>query len=84
MLVAVHKCRLIRGLHPTFNLHTQPRTRSLTIGSYRGNNITFTYAIPASAFVAGTNTLMINVISISEHTGYLSAGCAYDCVELDN
>jgi rhamnogalacturonan endolyase len=62
----------------------QPHTRSLTIGSYRGNNTTFTYAIPASAFVAGTNTLMINVISISENTGYLSAGYAYDCVELDN
>lgn len=61
---------------------TQPSTRTLTIGSYRGNNTTYTYAIPASAFVAGTNTLTITVISGSGSTGYLSAGYSVDCVDL--
>ncbi|NUS16831.1 MAG: hypothetical protein HOY69_36460 [Streptomyces sp.] len=60
----------------------QPSSRSLTIGTYRGNNTLFTYAVPASAFVAGTNTLTITVISGSSGTGYLSPGMAYDCVEL--
>ncbi|PTT80032.1 hypothetical protein DBR42_20265, partial [Pelomonas sp. HMWF004] len=31
---------------------SQPDSRSLTIGTYRGNNTTFTYNVPASAFVA--------------------------------
>jgi rhamnogalacturonan endolyase len=61
---------------------SQPSSRSLTIGTYRGNNTQFSYAVPASAFVAGTNTLTITVISGSGSTGYLSAGIAYDCVEL--
>ncbi len=61
---------------------TQPSTRTLTIGSYRGNNTTYTFAIPASAFVAGTNTLTITVISGSGATGYLSAGYSVDCVDL--
>jgi rhamnogalacturonan endolyase len=61
---------------------TQPSSRSLTIGTYRGNNTTFTYAIPASAFVAGTNTLTINVASGSSGTTYLSPGFGVDCIDL--
>lgn len=61
---------------------TQPDSRSLTIGTYRGNNATFTYSIPASAFVAGTNTLTINAASGSGSTGYLSPGFAVDAVDL--
>ncbi|HEX5115530.1 MAG TPA: rhamnogalacturonan lyase B N-terminal domain-containing protein [Pseudonocardiaceae bacterium] len=61
---------------------TQPKSRSLTIGTYRGNNVQFTYAVPATAFVAGTNTLTINVVSGSSGTEFLSPGVAYDCVEL--
>ncbi|WBO68657.1 rhamnogalacturonan lyase B N-terminal domain-containing protein [Streptomyces camelliae] len=60
----------------------QPSSRSLTIGTYRGNNTVFTYSVPASAFVAGTNTLTINVISGSSGSSYLSPGMSYDCVEL--
>jgi rhamnogalacturonan endolyase len=61
---------------------TQPSSRSLTIGTYRGNNALYTYAVPASAFVAGTNTMTLTVISGSSGTGFLSPGCSYDCVEM--
>lgn len=62
----------------------QPRSRSFTIGTYRGNNATFTYTIPASAFVAGENTLTIAPLSGSgDLTQWLSAGWAYDAIQLD-
>lgn len=61
---------------------TQPSTRTLTIGSYRGNNTIYTFSVPASAFVTGTNTLSITVISGSGSTNYLSAGYSVDCVDL--
>ena len=60
---------------------TQPSTRTLTIGSYRGNNVTYTFSVPASAFVTGTNTLTLIPISGSGSTGYLSAGYGIDCVD---
>ncbi len=62
---------------------TQPGTRSLTVGSYRGNNTTYTFSVPASAFVTGTNTLTLVPISGSGSTGYLSAGYAIDCVDFN-
>ncbi len=63
---------------------TQPDSRSVTIGTYRGDNMTYTYDVPASAFVAGTNTMTISVASGSSDLGtWLSANWAYDCVELD-
>jgi len=62
---------------------TQPSSRSLTIGTYRGNNALFTYSVPASAFVAGANTMTITVISGSSGTGFLSPGVSYDAVEMD-
>ncbi|CAL9409030.1 hypothetical protein SUDANB105_01610 [Streptomyces sp. enrichment culture] len=64
---------------------TQPNTRSLTNGSYRGNNHTFTYSVPASAWLTDTgqyNTLRINVVSGSGTTSYLSAGTAIDAIDL--
>src|SRR5262249_34803641 len=51
---------------------SQPSSRSLTIGTYRGNNALYTFNVPASAFVAGTNTMTITVISGSSGNGYLS------------
>jgi rhamnogalacturonan endolyase len=63
---------------------SQPSSRSFTIGTYRGNNALFTYTIPASALVAGTNTLTITPASGSTDLGpWLSAGWVYDAVELD-
>jgi len=62
---------------------SQPSSRSLTIGTYRGNNALYTYNVPASAFVAGPNTMTITVISGSAGLGgYLSPGISYDCVEM--
>ncbi|MFF9061238.1 rhamnogalacturonan lyase B N-terminal domain-containing protein [Streptomyces sp. NPDC014882] len=63
----------------------QPNTRSLTNGSYRGNNHTFTYSVPASAWRTDTgqyNVLRINVVSGSGTTGFLSAGTAFDAIDL--
>lgn len=61
---------------------TQPDTRTLTVGTYRGNNVTYTFAVPASALVAGTNTLWVFPISGSGAAGYLSAGYSLDVVEM--
>jgi rhamnogalacturonan endolyase len=33
----------------------QPGSRSMTVGSYRGNNTTYTGNVPASALKVGTN-----------------------------
>src|SRR6516162_10393201 len=51
---------------------SQPNSRSITRGTYRGNNTTFTYNIPPSALVAGTNTIDIVVNSGTSGTGFLS------------
>jgi rhamnogalacturonan endolyase len=67
---------------PAPGASSQPSSRSLTIGTYRGNNALFTYQVPASAFVVGTNTMTITVISGSGGSGYLSPGFAYDCVDM--
>jgi rhamnogalacturonan endolyase len=62
----------------------QPNTRSLTVGTYRGNNTTFSWSIPASYFVVGDNTMSMTPISGSSDLGtWLSASYAYDCVELE-
>jgi rhamnogalacturonan endolyase len=64
---------------------TQPSTRSLTVGSYRGNNNTFTYSVPASAWLTDTsqyNVLKIDVVSGSGTTAYLSAGTSIDALDL--
>ena len=64
---------------------SQPNSRSFTIGTYRGNNTTFTYSIPAADFITGQNTMTISPISGSGDLGpFLSAAFGYDCVELDN
>lgn len=55
------------------NPPTQPNTRTLTVGTYRGNNTTYTFSVPQIAFVNGTNTLTILPISGSGFTGFLSA-----------
>ncbi|WP_145324901.1 rhamnogalacturonan lyase B N-terminal domain-containing protein [Paenibacillus xylanexedens] len=64
---------------------SQPNSRSFTIGTYRGNNTTFSWNVPASYFVNGSNTMTITPISGSSDLGnWLSAGWVYDCVELLN
>jgi rhamnogalacturonan endolyase len=61
---------------------TQPTSRTLTVGTYRGNNTTFNYAIPSTAFVVGTNTLTIAPASGSTGSTYLSPGYSVDAVDL--
>jgi rhamnogalacturonan endolyase len=63
----------------------EPTTRSLTVGSYRGNNHTYSYAIPASAWIKSTGAyqeLTIDIVSGSGGTAYLSPGVSYDAIEL--
>lgn len=63
----------------------QPKSRSLTVGTYRGNNTTFSWTIPASYLNAGNNTISIEPISgNADMSKFLSASFAYDCVELLN
>jgi rhamnogalacturonan endolyase len=61
---------------------SQPDSRSLTTGNYRGNNATFTYKVPASAFVAGANTMRIDIASGSCCTAYLSPAVAFDAIDM--
>ncbi|MFM9611234.1 rhamnogalacturonan lyase B N-terminal domain-containing protein [Streptomyces niveiscabiei] len=60
---------------------SQPSTRSLTTGSYRGNNHTFTYTVPATALGAD-NVLTLNIVSGSSGEKFLSPGTAFDCIDL--
>ncbi|WP_371581170.1 rhamnogalacturonan lyase B N-terminal domain-containing protein [Streptomyces sp. NBC_01314] len=63
----------------------QPSTRSLTTGSYRGNNHTFTYSVPVSAWKSNTsqyNVLRLDIVSGSSGTAFLSPGTSFDCVDL--
>ncbi|MGW2519542.1 rhamnogalacturonan lyase B N-terminal domain-containing protein [Streptomyces sp. NPDC001617] len=64
---------------------TQPSTRSLTTGSYRGNNHTFTFSVPSSAWKTDTsqyNVLKIDIVSGSGGSAFLSAGTSFDCMDL--
>jgi len=64
---------------------TQPRTRSLTTGSYRCNNTIYSFDIPASAWKQDPgewNELTITAISGSGASGFLSAGYSVDSLDL--
>jgi rhamnogalacturonan endolyase len=61
---------------------SQPNSRSITRGTYRGNNTTFTYNIPRSALVAGANTIDISVNSGTSGAGFLSPAIVYDAIDL--
>ena len=63
----------------------EPTTRSLTVGSYRGTNHTYSYTVPASAWIKSADTyqeLTIHIVSGSGGSAYLSPGVSYDVVEL--
>lgn len=61
---------------------SQPNSRSLTVGTYRGNNAMFSYTIPVEQLVVGQNILTLAPASGSSGTLYLSPGYAYDAVDL--
>ncbi|GAA0521860.1 hypothetical protein GCM10009414_33980 [Tatumella terrea] len=60
---------------------TQPDSRSLTVGTYRGNNQSFQFAVPSSALVVGDNTITINVSSGSAGDDWLSPSYAFDAID---
>jgi rhamnogalacturonan endolyase len=64
---------------------TQASTRSLTVGTYRGNNVKLTFAVPQTAWVQSTTEwqrLTITVITGSTGSGFLSGGISIDAVDL--
>lgn len=65
---------------------TQASTRSLTVGTYRGNNVVFEYTVPASAWVQSTSEwqrLEIEIVTGSTGAGgFLSGGVSFDCLEM--
>ncbi|KAK7756010.1 hypothetical protein SLS62_001953 [Diatrype stigma] len=64
----------------------QAGTRSLTVGTYRGNNVMLTWVVPASAWKQSTTewqTLTITVITGSTGAGgFLSGAISIDCVDM--
>ncbi|BCX46157.1 rhamnogalacturonate lyase [Haloferula helveola] len=61
---------------------SQPQSRGMTIGSYRGNNVTYRFDVPAEAFVEGINTVTIWPISGQQARDFLSPGYAFDCLDM--
>ncbi len=61
---------------------SQPDSRGITRGTWRGNNVTFTYTIPASALIAGQNSIDLIVASGSSTSGWLSPSVTYDAIDL--
>ena len=61
---------------------TQPTSRTLTVGTYRGNNVMYGFNIPASELVVGQNIAYLSVISGSSGTTFLSPGYSVDAVDL--
>jgi rhamnogalacturonan endolyase len=61
---------------------SQPASRSITLGSFRGNNTMYTFNIPATELVVGENTITLSAISGSAGAQYLSPAYAYDAVDL--
>ena len=57
-------------------------TRNLTVGTYRGINRLYTFDIPASQLVVGTNTLTIYTVSGTAGSGFLSPGLSFDAIDL--
>ncbi|KAL1612292.1 hypothetical protein SLS60_000516 [Paraconiothyrium brasiliense] len=60
-------------------------TRSLTVGTYRGNNKMLTWTVPASAWLTSTSDwqiLKLSVITGSTGSGYLSGGVSIDAIDL--
>jgi rhamnogalacturonan endolyase len=64
---------------------SQGDTRSLTVGTYRGNNQVYEYTVPASAWKKSNREyqiLKINVITGKTATGYLSGGISVDAIDM--
>ncbi|KAF2635580.1 rhamnogalacturonan lyase [Massarina eburnea CBS 473.64] len=65
----------------------QSDTRSLTVGTYRGNNYVYEFTVPQTAWTQSTSeyqTLKLSVISGKTSTGYLSPGISIDAIDMIN
>ena len=63
----------------------QGNTRSLTVGTYRGNNYVYEFDVPQSAWVQSTSSwqvLKLTVISGKTSTGWLSPGISIDAIDM--
>lgn len=63
----------------------QGDTRSLTVGTYRGNNYVYEFSVPQSAWIQNSGeyqVLKISVISGKTATGYLSPGMSLDAIDM--
>jgi rhamnogalacturonan endolyase len=62
-------------------INSEPSTRGLTTGNWRGNNCVYTFNIPSSALLTGTNT--IDIYCTSGSTGTIYSGYQiYDAIDL--
>lgn len=64
---------------------TQASTRSLTTGTYRGNNAKLEFTVPSSAFKQSTSEwqiLKISIVTGSSGTKYLSGGVSFDALDM--
>lgn len=61
----------------------EPLGRSITRGVYHGFYALYNIDIPASAFVAGTNIIQINILGKGPFGTFLSASLVYDAIALD-
>ncbi|WP_422394316.1 polysaccharide lyase family protein [Pseudomonas poae] len=66
---------------PVPQASSQPDSRGITRGTYRGNNTVFDVSVPAAALHAGLNTLEIGVASGKTGQGFLSPGFVFDSVQ---
>jgi rhamnogalacturonan endolyase len=64
---------------------TQPATRPPATDSYRGNNHTFVFHVPSSAWKTDTSqydVVKLNSVSGSTGSARLSPGTSFDCIDL--
>ncbi|KAK7451096.1 hypothetical protein VKT23_012772 [Stygiomarasmius scandens] len=63
---------------------SQPDSRGVTRGTWRGNNIMYTVNIPSGVLFTGStvNVITINVISGSSGDGFLSPNLVFDALRL--
>ncbi len=63
------------------SIYSEPSSRGLTTGNWRGNNCLYMFNIPSSALVAGTNT--VDIYCTSGSTGTIYSGYQiYDAIDL--
>ncbi|CAE6486624.1 unnamed protein product [Rhizoctonia solani] len=68
---------------PAPPIPTQPDSRDVTRGTWRGNNTRYTVSIPSGVLISSAvNVMTINVISGSSGTQYLSPNVVIDAVRL--